>query len=95
MLEFFKQKDKQKHILVSFIIVFVVGILTNSLVIGIIVGISIGLLKEAYDALTMTKFFNKLCKNCKKGTPDEMDIVADSVGVAASLVVLLLLGVPL
>lgn len=94
MLSFFKQKDKQKHLLVSFVLVFIVGVLFNNVAISVAIGLIVGMLKELYDSFTETRFFNKLCKNCTKGEADGGDIIADSIGVSIALIVLLLLGVP-
>ena len=77
IIEFFKQKDKQLHMITSLAITFVVGILDiiifnrsawNAAAIGFTAAMVAGFFKEAYDEMF------------KDGIVDVKDLFADFVG---------------
>ena len=80
---FFKQKDKQKHMLISFIIAVVV------------IGIAMyrGSPSDTITVLitatfVMVSIFKEIIfdKILGKGTPDAMDVVANFIGMAIALI---------
>ena len=77
MSSFFKQKDKQLHMLGSAILTIVAYLLVKSLSYAVIGTLAIGIVKEIYD------YFHP-----KKHTADIKDIFADMIGITiASLVI--------
>ena len=93
MLDFFKQKDKQKHILGLLILVFVLGAVLNSIALAFAVSLVIGLGKEVLDYVSTNDWFQR--RFAFRGTFDHLDIVADLIGIIIGVIALLILGVPL
>lgn len=82
IIEFFKQKDKQLHMIACLAITFVVGILDivifnrpawNAAAIGFTAAMTVGFFKEAYDEMF------------KDGIVDVKDLFADFVGSIVGL----------
>jgi hypothetical protein len=69
------QADKLKHAFISYVICIGLGYFNILAAVLLTMGIGIG--KEVYDDVT------------GKGTPDIYDIVADFIGIAAAVYVLL------
>ena len=93
MIEFFKEPDKQKHILISLILVFILGAALNSIALASAITVSIGLVKEVLDDVSTHNWFQKRFDH--RGTFDTFDMLADSVGITLGVIGLLAFGVPL
>jgi hypothetical protein len=84
MIEFLKEKDKQKHIAVTFVISFTVGIIFNAVpfsypyIYGFVVAFGAGVVKE-------------ICDDIDYGVFDKRDILADIIGGLAGSILFYIL----
>lgn len=67
IIEFFKQSDKQKHIIAGFVISIIFGFLSTSWFVGFLFASFVGVIKELWDL-------------SGHGTPDWMDLIATMIG---------------
>ena len=77
MIGFFRQKDKQLHIVASAILTIAIYLLTKSLIIAGAGALLVGIGKEVYD------YYHP-----KKHTADTKDVLADVIGIMVATLII-------